>query len=362
MKKTPVALLCLLYACNKHVHVPPPPPPVSVVKPLVKDIPLYIEYIGHMEANITIDVKPQVSGIITGVLFNEGDVLRAGDVIATIDNRPYIANLEKAEGLLAQNLANLQYSRETVTRYTQLAREDFVSPLNFDQYLTTVLVDEAIIQQNKAEVETAKINLGYCTITAPIDCVTGNLQIDIGNYVTGGGQDTIVTINQIAPIKAVFYIPEKDLPSIQKLQKEHPLQVRVFLYEDRGCAFDGTLSLINNQVDTNTGTILVKALLPNETYDLWPGEFVVVRLLLGEQKNAILIPSEAVQVGQNGHFVFIVKEDSTVDMRPVSIGQAEDDFIVIENGIAPGETVVLKGQLALYPGAHVSVQKDQGSL
>jgi multidrug efflux system membrane fusion protein len=349
-------LLCFA-SCSKPAAPKLPPPPVSVVKPLSCDVPLYYDYVGHMQAFITVEVKSQIAGTLSGMYFKEGDDVKAGDLLFVIDDRPYVAALAKAEAVLAQNLASLKYAKDTVNRYAKLVQQDYVAELNFDQYVTNVLVDEATIQQNKADVDAAKINLNYCTIQSPIDATTGDLKIYVGNYVGVGGDSPIITLNQITPITANFFVPEKDLPTIQRLHRQNPLKAQIYLYNDRTRPFLGELTLIDNQVNLNTGTVLLQATLPNKDKELWPGEFVVVRLILGEQKGALLLPSQAVQVGQNGHYIFIVKEDKTVKLRNVTLGQAQGDLVVIESGLAAGETVVLDGQVSLYPGITVTVKE-----
>ncbi len=352
-----ILLTLFLIGCAKAPPPALPPPSVSIVKPIVCDVPLYSDYVGHMQANVSIEIRPQIAGTLSAMYFKEGVDVKAGDLLFAIDDRPYVAALAKAEAVLAENLASLKYAEDTVNRYASLAEQDYVAQLNFDQYVTNVLVDEATIQQNKADVDTAKINLSYCTIQSPLNATSGNLQIDIGNYVTAGSETPIVTLNQIAPIQAAFYIPEKDLPAIQRLHRKKPLKTEIYLYDDRTRPFEGALYLIDNQVNLDTGTILLKALIPNEDKALWPGEFVVVRLVLGEQKKALLLPTQAVQIGQNGPYVFVVKEDQTAELRSVILGQTQGDHVIVQSGIEAEERVVLDGQISLYPGAAVTIKE-----
>lgn len=351
-----LGLLLLLNGCEQPHPPPLPPPPVTTIKPKVCDVDLYTDYVGHMEANVSVQVKAQVAGILTAKYFEEGKDVRQGDLLFTIDDRPYVAALQKAEAALSQTFARLQYSEETVKRYSALVKENFVSQLNFDQYVTDVKVDDATIKENIADIETAKVNLSYCSITAPMDCTTGVLQVYPGNYVDPNEQQQIITLNQISPIKAVFFPPEKDLQTLRFLQQKEPLTTIVFPYDNRAHGYEGKLAIIDNQVNAGTGSIQFEALLPNTNKELWPGQFVVARLIFGKQKNAVLIPSQAIQIGQEGSFVFVIKADQTVEMRRVLEGQREGDYTLIQEGLAPDDDVVLQGQLNLYPGIKVSVK------
>lgn len=351
MKK--IALLSLLIACSTPPPSPRPLPVVTIIQPVVKDVPLYYEYVGHIEANISVNVKAQVTGVMTAQYFVEGDDVKMGDLLLTIDPRPYQAALDKAEGELAQNLATLKQAKETAERYAKLVQQEYVSQLNFDQFVTDVYTAEAKAKQSKADVETAKLNLEYCYIHTPINAVTSVLQVKVGNYVGVGGDSSLLVLNQITPIKVSFYVPEKDLPHISTLQRQNSLKTIVFL---EGKPIEGKLNLINNAVDENTGTILLQAVFPNEDKRLWPGEFVDVRLILEIKKEALLIPNQAVQVGQEGAYIFVMKSDKTVEQRSVTIGQKEEELVIVENGLLPSETVILDGQINLYNGAQVAIK------
>lgn len=342
--------LILLAACAKAPTPPPPVPYVTVVQPQVADVPLFYEYIGHVEPNQTAQIKPQASGIVIGKFFTEGQEVEENDLLLTIDPRPYQAELDRASALLAQNLATLRQTKDTVERYSKLVDVAYVSKLDYDRYVTDVYTAEAAVMQSQAQVEEAQINLGYCTIQAPFKGVTSKLQIDVGNYVQVGNDDVLLTLNQISPIRVSFYVPEKDLPRITALNN---LKTVVLI---NGECIEGDLFLINNEVDENTGTILLQSLFENRDWKLWPGEFLDVRLILEMKKNAVLLPSQAVQIGQDGPYLYVVKPDKTVELRKVKTGQKEDDLIIIESGISPQETVVLEGQLNLSPGTKVIIK------
>jgi multidrug efflux system membrane fusion protein len=329
------------------------------MKPLVRDVPNYVDYIGHMVAKTNVEVMAQVSGNIVSQYFVEGQEVKKGDLLLVIDPRPFEAALTKAEATLAQTYATLHYDKETTQRYGPLVQQDFISQLNYDQYLTNVLVDEAVIGQNKSDLETAKINLGYCYITAPMDAVTGKLLVKMGNYVAASANTQLTLLNQIQPILVDFYIPETDLFTIQEKQLCSQGNLKLIVYPDPAHkhAFQGELTLIDNQVNTNTGSILLEGTLANEEKILWPGHFVDVRLILDQKKDALLLPIEAVMIGQKGRYVYVVKPDSTIDARTVKVGQAYDDkYILIESGLNASDTVVTQGQLNLYPGMKVQIK------
>ncbi|HEX2579459.1 MAG TPA: efflux RND transporter periplasmic adaptor subunit, partial [Rhabdochlamydiaceae bacterium] len=302
-------------------------------------------------------IKPQAQGIIIAKYFTEGQEVQKNDLLLMIDPAPYQAELDRANAELAKNLATLRQAKDTVERYTTLVQDAYVSKLDYDRYVTNAATADAAVNQSRADVEKAQIDLSYCTITAPFKGVTSKLQIDVGNYVPIGGygdtENIILVLNQISPIRVSFYVPEKDLPRITTLQQENSLKTTVILNNE---CIEGTLYLINNEVDEQTGTILLQALFTNEDQKLWPGQYLDVRLILETKKDAVLLPSQAVHIGQDGPYVYIVKSDNTVELRKVKTGQKEDERLIVESGVEPGETVVLEGQLNLYPGAKVIIK------
>lgn len=350
-------LVCLT-GCSQQPAPPPRLPNVVVTCPTVSTVPRYLDYPGHIEAYNTINVQTQIAGELTGMYFEEGTEVKAGQLLFTIDSRPYRAALDKAEAALAQSVASLRYAEETAQRYSKLVQEEYVAQLQYDQYLTNVLVEEASVQANEAEVETAKLNLLYTTIYAPLSGVAGKKQIDVGNYVTVADNPSLITINQIDPVYASFYVPDVDLPTIQKYQAAGELKTIIYLNEDRSLAYEGKLTLIDNQVNESTGSIFMKATLCNDNKALWPGEFVDVRVILTTMNDAIQLPYQAVQLGQQGHFVFVVASDHTVALKNIKVGQRQGDLVVIESGLAATDVVVLEGQLNLYQGAKVNIQQQ----
>jgi multidrug efflux system membrane fusion protein len=344
--------LLLLAGCAKAPAPPPPLPYVTVVQPQVADVPIFYEYVGHVEPNLSANIKAQVSGTIMQQFFTEGQEVAASSLLLTIDPRPYQAALDKANGELAANFATFKQAQDTAEKYSNLIQDDYVSKLDYERYITNVHTAKAAVQQAQADVETAEINLGYCTVQAPFAGVASKLLIDVGNYAPVGG-DPILTINQISPIRISFFAPEKDLPRIAAIHRGKSLKTVVKI---NGELIEGELFLIDNKVDENTGTILLQSLFSNEDQKLWPGEFLDVKLILEMKENALLLPSQAVQIGQDGHYVYVVKSDCTVELRKVKIGQKEEDRVIIETGVAPDETVVLEGQLNLNPGAKVAIR------
>jgi multidrug efflux system membrane fusion protein len=349
-------LLGLFPSCSS----PPPSEPkatsVMITKPRIEDVPIYLEYPGHIEAYKTVNLQAQITGDLTGMYFKEGEEVKAGQLLFTIDARPYEAALAKAEAALEGSIASLKYSKETVTRYASLAKEQFVSQLNYDEYITNSLESDASVSANRAEVDTAKINLSYCTLYSPMDAIAGKKEIDVGNLVTAAEQTPLIVLNQIDPVFAAFYVPDIDLPKIQKAQYQTgPLKAEIYLNGDKETSFNGYLSLIDNQVDQSTGSIFMKVTLPNQNKLLWPGEFADVRIILSEQKGAILLPAKAVQLGPNGYFAFVISKDLVAEMRLVKIGQRYGEEISILEGIHPDETVVIEGQLNLFAGKKVFV-------
>lgn len=359
MKRLPVLVILGLFSlggCSKKAAPVAPAVLVTAMEVQTVEAPLYLEYVGHVEPLVSVSVRPQVEGVITAKYFTEGQEVKAGDLLMTIDSRPYEAALAKAEATLALSIANLKYAEQTARRYASLVKEDYVSQLDYAQYITNVLTSEATIDQNRADIETAKINLDYCFIKAPMDAVASILTVDVGNLVQNGDSTALFTLNQIQPIYVSFYIPENDLPKIQNLSKQKLLKTQVFLKQN-AAPIEGDLTLINNAVDEKTGTILLRATFTNEDKALWPGEFVDVRLILGTVKEAILLPAKAIQIGPTGPFVYVINADNTVTIRPVKKGQREGDKNLIESGLNAGEKIVLEGQLNLYPGAKVEIKE-----
>jgi multidrug efflux system membrane fusion protein len=349
-----LVLLLILVACSKEPTIPPPPPFVTVATVECGNMPIYLQYVGHVKAYNNANIRAQASGVIMKQFYNSGEEVQEGDILVKIDERPYEASLAKAEAELAQNMANFRIAQEKAERYARLAQQEYVSQLDYDQFVTNVFAQEALVKQSQAGVMTAKINLDYCTIRAPFTGIASNLMINVGNYVPVGGTDALLSVNQVRPIKVSFFVPEGDLPKIAKKQLEGPLTVLAIL--PGLTPFEGVLTLINNAVDVNTGTILLQALFANDDLLLWPGEFVDVKVQLEVRENVAAVPPEAVQIGQDGSYVFVVNNDNIVDIRPVIVGQKDENSILIDSGLEEGERVVLDGQINLKPGVQVAIR------
>ncbi|MBS0616405.1 MAG: efflux RND transporter periplasmic adaptor subunit [Verrucomicrobia bacterium] len=347
-------ILLALAACSKPPPPPPAPPVVTVGCVEKRDMPIYKEYVGHVEAYQTVEIKAQVTGLITGQYFQDGAEVKAGDLLVTIDDRPFQASLLRAEGALAQAVANLRQAKEVAERNAILVQQQYISQLDYDQFVTNVLASEATVTEARADVDTAKINLGYCTIRAPIGGATTQLLIYVGNYVPVGGSP-LMTINQIQPLRVNFFIPEQDLPQLMAAHEKSPVKILAYLQDSLPA--EGQLYLVNNQVDENTGTILIEGLFPNTDRALWPGEYVNVRTILQIIEDATVVPSQAISMGQEGPYVYVVKSDHYIEMRPVKIIQREGEVTIIEKGVTPGETLVLEGQINLNPNVQVAIKQ-----
>jgi multidrug efflux system membrane fusion protein len=336
--------------------------PVKVAEAITKDVPYYIATVGHMEAYTTVDIMAQVDGYLMQTYFEDGDYVKKGDLLYLIDQRPYLADLQKAEASLEQSMANLKYAQRTAERNATLVKDDYISKDAFDNLVTNVLVDDALVNENRAAVETAKINLNYTTIYAPMDARAGESLVNDGNLILKSSESNLVTLNQIVPIYAAFFIGEKDLPKVQRYQKKYSKLITVITVEDpKTPPYDGDLTFIDNEVDLSTGMVKLKATVPNEERALWPNQYVGIKLILDTIEGAVLIPAEAIQESPKGKYVFVVKGDQKVEKRSVNVGQRQDELVVVETGVKEGEKVVTEGQINLRPGATVSLAKNEGA-
>ncbi|TSK08237.1 MAG: efflux RND transporter periplasmic adaptor subunit [Geobacter sp.] len=329
------------------------PAPVTVARAAVRDVPVELRAIGNVEAYSTVALKSRVAGIITAVHFKEGDDVPKGALLFTIDPRPFQASLTQAKANLARDRANAENAKEQARRYASLWQEGIVTREQYDQLQANADSLAASVASLSAAVESAKLQLDYCYIRSPLSGRTGGLTTHAGNLVKEN-DTALVTINQITPLYVTFSLPEKDLAVIKgRVGGKLPVTASV---PGSPIAEQGTVSFLDNGVDPATGTIKVKGTFANRERKLWPGQFVNVALRLDVRKGAIVVPTRALQTGQQGDFVFLVKPDATVEVRPVTVGPAQDGVTVIEKGIAPGDTVVTDGQLKLVPGGKVAVK------
>jgi membrane fusion protein, multidrug efflux system len=331
-----------------------PAVPVSVASAQQRNMPVQVTAIGTVEPYSTVQVKTQVTGQLTGVYFKQGDDVKKGQLLFTLDKRPIEADLRQAEGQLAKDLASLANAKAQAARYEALYKEGIISREQYDAQRTQADAMEAAVQADRAAVEFQKVQLTFTEIYAPIDGRTGNLIVHQGNMVKANDTFPLLIINKVQPVYVSFSVPEKQLAVIKKYNARSGLPVQANIAGDPKPAL-GKLTFIDNQVDTTTGTIKLKGEFANVDRRLWPGSFADVSLTLTTEPNATVIPTAAVQNGQQGQYVFVVKDDKTVEMRPVEIDRGNDKDTVIRSGIKPGETVVTDGQVRLVPGTKIEV-------
>jgi len=301
-------------------------------------------------------VRAQITGEMTSVHFKEGEDVTQGQVLVELDKRPLQAALEQAEATLQRDIAQANNAKASAARYKDLQQRGIATREQVDQIVTQAAALEATVNADKAVIQNARVQLEYATIEAPISGRTGLLQVHPGNLVRGQDTNPIVTINRITPVYVSFAIPEAQLPLLKKFMAGGQLLVRAQPSGDTGAPSIGRVNFIDNAVDTTTGTIKVKGTFPNEDRRLWPGQFANVTVTLTSDPTAVVVPSAAVQTGQQGTYVFVVKPDQTVDLRTVIVARTKDSDSVIQEGLKPGETVVLDGQIRLVPGSRITVK------
>ena len=348
------ASLVIAAGCKKQApqSFERPPAPVSVAEAVARDVPLYLDQVGKVVARELVDVKPQLSGRILQIHFTDGGDVRKGQLLFTIDPRPFQAQLAAAQGTVAQSKAMLDFARIQVDRAAGLIQTKAISQLEYDQRKNALAVARAQIQQGEAAVETARLNLQYCQIQSPIDGRAGRRLVDPGNVVKEN-ETTLLTIQRLDPIYADFTVTENDLTAVQRNMRSGALQTEVRLPDEPDKPIAGALTFLDNSVQRETGTVGLRATVANPEHRLWPGRFVNVRLVLSTLPNAVLVPAVAPQMSAKGSFVYVVKADSTAELRPVVTGQRQGDLVVISQGVKPGEKVVVSGQLGVTPGGKV---------
>ncbi len=354
-----VYCLLLLPACSDDKAKQPlkaASVPVTVGSVVRKSVPVQIRAIGNVEAYSTVGIKSQVGGTLMSVHFKEGQDVNKGDLLFTIDPRPYEAALKQAEANLAKDNAQLENARVEVSRYAELVKKGYVAQEQYDQIRTNSAVLEANANADKAAVENAQLQLKYCYIYSPLSGRTGSLISYEGNLIKANADSSMVVINQILPIYVTFSVPEQYISEIKKYMTIEKVKVQAIIGKDDINSVEGVLTFVDNTVDSATGTIKLKATITNQEKRLWPGLFVSVTVILTTQPNTIVVPSQAIQTGQKGQYVFVVKNDMSVDSRPVSVDRSLDGETVVSEGLREGETVVTDGQLRLVPGAKVEVK------
>ena len=347
----------LSISCGKKVTAAPERPPTSVTvsAAVSRDVPIYLDEIGKNGAFESVTVTPQVAGRITERHFEDGASLQRGQLLFVIDPRPFQAQLDSAQANLAQAKAALELAKIQFARDEELVGTKAISKQDYDTKKNTVDVDRAQVDAAEAALETAKLNLEYCYIHSPIEGRAGARLVDIGNVVQTN-TTALLLIQRLDPIYADFTITERDLPDVQKQMARGNLEARVRLPSDGDDGVrTGKVTFLDNSVQNGTGTVNLRATIPNPDHHFWPGQFVNVRLVLATDKGAVMIPSEATQISQKGPFVYVVKSDQSAELRVITLGQRQGGNVVVTNGLVAGENVVLTGQLTVVPGARVKV-------
>jgi multidrug efflux system membrane fusion protein len=358
-------VLCVLSAgcANKEsasAKAPAPAVPVTIADVQQKSVPLEIGSIGNVESINTVNVKSLIAGEIVDVHFKEGDEVKKGDLLFQIDPRQSEADLAKAESTLKRDQAQALNARAQADRYSKLMQAGVVSKEQTEQFVSAAEAADASAAADKAAVDYARLQVTYTKIYSPISGRTGNLMVNRGNLVKANDTPALVTINQLTPIYVTFNIPQQQLAEVKKFSANHSLQVQARL-KDSGEKAEGQLTFMDNAVDLTTGTIKLKGTFTNNDHKLWPGQFADVTLVLATEPNSIVVPSQAVQTGQKGQFVFVLKADNTVDLRPVTVKRTVGNESVIESGLQAGEKVVTDGQLRLKPDSKVEVKPATAS-
>jgi multidrug efflux system membrane fusion protein len=332
-----------------------PPRPVKTAKAVTKDVDLYIESFGTLSGNKSVNIVSQVTGQIEAIHFDEGDKIKKGQLLISIDDKSYQADIESAQAALEEDMASLKLKEDALKRNELLYNKKLISDFDFEKFKTDVVAAQAAVGVDEANLKTAQINLDYCKITSPINGVAGKNKLDPGNVVTANSGPTLVNIKTIDPLSVDFTITERYLSAIRDAMKSGKLNVIIRPDDIQEKEYSGYLKAIDNSVDTDSGTILLTADVPNDNRELWPGQFVKVKLIIGMQKEAVLVPYTAIQLGQNGNYIFVISKDNEAELRDkIQTGIRSGDNIVIKDGgVKSGETVVIEGQMGLAPGAPV---------
>jgi multidrug efflux system membrane fusion protein len=346
-------------ACKSEKNNKPgkkPVMPVTVAQSIEKEVLVQLKAIGTVEAYATVVVKSMVNGQIAKVHFEEGSDVEKEDLLVSIDPAPFQAILAQHEAALAKNQTQEKFAREQAARYAGLLKEGIVAQDQYDLLRTNAESLAAAVNSDLAAIKSAKIQLGYCTIRSPISGRTGTLTLDSGNLIKAN-DSPIVTINQISPINVVFSIPEKKMAEVKMAMAAGELKIDALIPDEMGNTETGTLSFMDNAVNPETGMIKIKGVFSNTSRKLWPGQFIDVVMTLSSLKNAVVVPTSAIQTGQQGQYVYVVKPEKTAEVRPVTPGPSTEEETVVEKGLSIGETIVIDGQLRLTPGAAVEIKK-----
>ena len=355
-----LAMTTLVTACSHKPEGKPAAParvPVTASVVVQKDVPIQVQTIGNVEAYSTVTVKTRVEGELSSVCFKEGQEVKKGALLFIIDPRPFKSSLNQFEANLTRDKALLKKAETDTLRYEELFKKGVVSKQEYDQYQTSFEALGATVKADEAAVINAKLQLGYCSIHSPINGRIGKLMVNQGNMVKAN--DTmLVTINQTKPIYVRFALPEQELSAIRKYMNQRNLRIEAIVPKNEANPAVGELTFLNNEVDVSTGTILLKAIFANEEELLWPKQFVTVAITYTTQHDAVVVPSQAIQTGQEGKYVYVIKPDLTVESRPVATGNTINQETIVTSGLRSGEKVVTEGQLRLVPGSTVEIKNN----
>ena len=356
--------LCLVIGAGCGKKAPAsferPPAPITAATAIAQDVPVYLDEVGKVVAREVVSIQPQVSGRVTRIHFTDGADVTTGQVLFTIDPRPYEAQLNSAEANLGQAKAALDLAKINFDRVASVTDQRAVSRQDYDAKKNAVAVAEAQVKQNEAAVQNARLNLDYCTIRSPINGRAGQRLVDLGNVVTANSSSLLV-IQRLDPIYADFTVTESNLTAVQRAMARGALKVEASLPDEPDRPRAGTLTFLDNSVQEGTGTVKLRATLANGDRHFWPGRFAKVRLILERRRDAVLVPADAPQLSAKGTFVYVVKADSTAELRPVKVGQRQGNLIVVEQGLKAHERVVVAGHLGVTPGGKVRIQQSGNS-
>jgi len=350
-----VAITLHDHSLDKTPPVAESAPPATVAVVTQDDIPITVSGIGTVQALNTVTVRTRVDGQLLRVLFAEGQLVRKGDLLAEIDPRPFQAALNQAKAKLAQDQAALDNAKTILARDSDLAAKQFVSQQALDTQRSTVQQLQAVVAQDQAAIANAETQLSYTSITSPIDGLTGIRLVDPGNIVHAADATGIVVVTQIQPVTVISTLPEQQLARVRGALKTGPVKVAALSRTSAWQRDEGTLGLLDNQIDPTSGTIRLKSTFPNKDGALWPGQFVLLQVTTSTARQATYVPSSALQRGPRGFFVYVVGPNDVAEARPVEVGQVAENRAIIESGLAPGDRVVTAGQYRIAPGMAVSI-------
>jgi multidrug efflux system membrane fusion protein len=353
-----ILFLCTACPAKKEKPKAKPVVPVKVAEVVQKDVPVQIKAIGNIEPSSSVAIKSQINGQIVKIHFSEGSDVEKGALLVSIDPETFQSTVNQYEAALAKDLSQAKFAQEQARRYEGLLKEGIVTRDQYDLLLSNSESLAAAVASDRAAIRNAKIQLGYCSIRSPISGRTGTVALQAGNLVKANDL-TIVTVNQLSPINVTFSLPEKRLSEIKRAMSVGQLKIEAVIPNEPKATESGTINFLDNTVNPATGTIKLKGVFANKSRKLWPGQFTDVLITLAPSKNALVVPTQAIQTSQQGEFVYVVKGDSKVEMRLVTTAAVAGEETMIEKGLSAGETVVVDGQLRLTPGATVETKDKQ---